>query len=69
MVNRLSAFPARILRRSSSRGKGHEEDAETETVNVEKWGLRGGDGFKKDAFKETTIRLIAQVTARGVKRD
>jgi hypothetical protein len=46
---------------------GTEEDAETENVNVEKCGLCGGDGFKKDAFRDTTIRLIAEVTARSVK--
>ena len=48
---------------------GTEDDAETETVDVEKCGLCGGDAFKKDVFKDTVIRLIAQVTARGVKRD
>ena len=44
---------------------GTEEDAETETVDVEKCGLCGGDNFKKD----TTIRLIAQATARSVRWD
>jgi hypothetical protein len=48
---------------------GTEEDADTETVDVEKCGLCGGDSFKKDVFKDTAIRLIAQVTARNVKRD
>lgn len=48
---------------------GREEDAETETVDVEKCGLCGGDSFKKDVFKDTVIRLIAQVTARNIKRD
>jgi hypothetical protein len=47
---------------------GTEEDAETETVDVEKCGLCGGDSFKKDNFKDCTLRLMAQVTARGVKR-
>jgi hypothetical protein len=47
---------------------GTEEDAETETVAVEKCGLCGGDSFKKDNFKDCTLRLMAQVTARGVKR-
>lgn len=48
---------------------GTEEDAETETVEVEKCGLCGGDSFKKDVFRDTVIRLIAQVTARNIKRD
>ena len=48
---------------------GTEEDAETETVDVEKCGLCRGDAFKKDVFKDTVIRLIAQVTARNVNRD
>jgi hypothetical protein len=45
-----------------------EEGAETETVDVEKCGLCGGDSFKKDVFRDTLIRLIAQVTARNIKR-
>lgn len=48
---------------------GTEEDADTETVDVEKCGLCGGDSFKKDVFKDTVIRLIAQVTARNIKGD
>jgi hypothetical protein len=47
---------------------GTGEEAETETVDVEKCGLCGGDSFKKDNFKDCTLRLMAQVTARGVKR-
>ena len=47
---------------------GTEEDAETETIDVEKCGLCGGDSLKRDVFKDTVIRLIAQVTARNVKR-
>ena len=47
---------------------GTEEEAETETADVEKCGLCGGDSFKKDNFKDCTLRLMAQVTARGVKR-
>jgi hypothetical protein len=47
---------------------GTEEDAETETVDVEKCGLCGGDSFKKDNFKDCTLRLMAQVTARNVNR-
>jgi hypothetical protein len=47
---------------------GTEEDADTETIDVEKCGLCGGDPFKKDNFKDATLRLVAQVTARGVKR-
>jgi hypothetical protein len=27
-----------------------------------------GDPIKKDNFKDATLRLVAQVTARGVKR-
>lgn len=27
-----------------------------------------GDSFKKDNFKDCVLRLIAQVTARGLKR-
>jgi hypothetical protein len=37
---------------------GTEEDAETETVDVEKCGLCGGDSFKKDNFKDCTLRLM-----------
>jgi hypothetical protein len=48
---------------------GTEEDAETETVHVERCGLCGGDPFKKDNFKDAVIQLLAQVTARGIKRD
>ena len=47
---------------------GTEEEADSETVDVEKSGLCGGDSFKKDNFKDCTLRLMAQVTARGVKR-
>jgi NAD-dependent SIR2 family protein deacetylase len=47
---------------------GTEEDADTDTVDVEKCGLCGGDPFKKDNFKDCVIRLIAQVTTRNVKR-
>jgi hypothetical protein len=38
-------------------------------MDVEKCGLCGGDSFKKDVFKDTVIRLMAQVTARNVKRE
>jgi hypothetical protein len=48
---------------------GTEEDAETETVDVEKCGLCGGDSFKKDNFKDCVIRLVAQVTSRNAKRE
>jgi hypothetical protein len=48
---------------------GTEEDAETEAVDVQKCGLCGGDSFKKDVSKDTVTRLMAQVTARNVKRD
>jgi Zn finger protein HypA/HybF involved in hydrogenase expression len=47
---------------------GTEEEAETETVDVEKCGLCGGTASRKDNFKDCTLRLMAQVTARGVKR-
>jgi Zn finger protein HypA/HybF involved in hydrogenase expression len=47
---------------------GTEEEADTETIDVEKCGLCGGDSFKRDNFKDCTLRLVAQVTARGVKR-
>jgi hypothetical protein len=46
---------------------GTEEDAETETVDVEKCALCGGDSFKRDNFKDCTLRLMAQVTACGDK--
>ena len=46
---------------------GTEDDAGTETVDVEKCGLCGGESFKKDVFKDTVIRLMAEVTARNVK--
>jgi hypothetical protein len=47
---------------------GTEEDADTDTIDVEKCGLCGGDSFKKDNFKDCTLRLMAQVTAPNVKR-
>jgi hypothetical protein len=36
---------------------------------VNKCGLCGGDPFKKDNFKDCTLGLMAQVTARGIRRD
>ena len=36
---------------------------------TEKCGRCGADPFKKDNFKDAVMRLVAQVTARGVKRD
>ena len=48
---------------------GTDEDAETETVDVEKCGFCGGDSFRKDVFKkDSVIRLMAQVAARNIKR-
>jgi hypothetical protein len=47
---------------------GTEEDAETDTVDVEKCGLCGGDSFRKDVFKDSVIRLMAQVAPRNIKR-
>ena len=47
---------------------GTDEDAATETVEAEKCGLCGGDPFRKDNFKDAVLRLVAQVTARNVKR-
>ena len=47
---------------------GTEEEANTETIDVEKCGLCGGDSFKRDNFKDCVLRLMAQVTARNVKR-
>ena len=47
---------------------GTEEDADTDTIDVEKCGLCGGDPFKKDNLKDCVIRLIAQVTTRNVRR-
>jgi hypothetical protein len=46
---------------------GTEEDADTQTIDVEKCGLCGDDTFKKDNFKGATLRLMAQVTAREIK--
>lgn len=46
-----------------------EEDAPTESVEVDECGLCGGDTFKNDVFKDSVIPLLAQVTARGVKRE
>jgi hypothetical protein len=37
-------------------------------VDLEGCGLCGGDSFRKDNFKDAVIRLLAQVTARNVKR-
>ena len=48
---------------------GTEENAATQIVDTEKCGLCGADPFKKGNFKDAVIRLVAQVTARGVKRD
>src|SRR5215469_14260345 len=48
---------------------GTEEDDETETANVERCGLCGGDPFKRDNFKDAVIRLVAMVTARNIRRD
>jgi len=48
---------------------GTEEDADTETIDVERCGLCGGDPFKKDNFKDAVLRLIPYVTARNIKRD
>jgi len=47
---------------------GTEDDGDTDTIDVEKCGLCGGDPFKKDNFKDCVIRLIAQVITRNVKR-
>jgi hypothetical protein len=47
---------------------GTKEDAETETIDVEKCGLCGGDLTKRDNFKDCALRLLAEVTARTVKR-
>ena len=44
-------------------------DAGTETVDTEKCGQSGGDPLKKDNFKDSVLRLMAQVTARNIKRD
>jgi hypothetical protein len=40
---------------------GTDEDADAETVDVEKCGLCGGDSFKKDNLKDSVLRLMAQV--------
>ena len=48
---------------------GTAEDAATQIVDTEKCGLCGADQFKKGNFKDAVIRVVAQVTARGVKRD
>jgi len=39
-------------------------DDNVETVEVQKCGLCHGDEYKRDNFKNATIRLMAQVTAR-----
>ena len=43
---------------------GTEEDADTQTIEVEKCGLCGGDPFKKGNFKDSLLRRMAQVTTR-----
>jgi hypothetical protein len=48
---------------------GTEDDAETETIDVEKCGLCGGDPFKKRTSRTAVLRLMAQVTTQNVKRD
>jgi hypothetical protein len=40
---------------------GTKEDTDTETVEVEKSGLSGGNPFKKDSFNDCVLRLMAQV--------
>ena len=47
---------------------GTREDPETATIDVEKCGLCGGDSTKRDNFKDCALRLLAEVTARTVKR-
>jgi tRNA U54 and U55 pseudouridine synthase Pus10 len=61
-------FTAGIARPVFVAWYGTEEDADTETIEVEKCGLCGGEAYKKDNFKDCVLRLMAQVTARGVKR-
>jgi len=39
-------------------------DAHVETVEVNSCGLCHGEAFKRDNFKNATIRLVAQVMAR-----
>ena len=41
---------------------------ETETIDVEKCVLCGGDSTKRDNFKGCALRLLAEVTARNVRR-
>jgi len=43
---------------------GTEEDADTQTIDVEDCGLCGSDPFKKDNFKDAVLRLVAQFTTR-----
>ena len=45
-----------------------EDDADTETKDVAKCGICGGDPAKQDIFKDSILRLIPQVTARNIKR-
>ena len=47
---------------------GTKEDVEPETIDVKKCGLCGGDPSKRDNFKYCALRLVAEVTARKVKR-
>ena len=46
---------------------GTEEDATTELVDTDKCGLCGGDPFKKEKFKDSVLRLMAQVMTRNIK--
>ena len=58
-------FTATTAKSVSSRG-GTEDDAETETVDVETCGLCGGDTLKKDNFKDCVLRLWRR--GRGINR-
>jgi len=44
-------------------------DAGTQTIDVEKCGLCGGDPWRRDIFKDSVLRMIPYVTARVVRRD
>jgi hypothetical protein len=49
--------------RSSSPYYGYDEE-NIETVDVKSCGLCHGDEYRRNNFKNATIRLMAQVTAR-----
>jgi len=45
-----------------------KKDADTKIIDVEKCGLCGGELVKRANFKDSALRLVAEYTARNIKR-